>query len=758
MASPPSLVTLGLTLPDSRILCGIAGIGLTLVNIAIILPHLRQSILDSIHAPESAPAHEQSTQEQIDLSDGSNATQLVDLNVKSLTVASVSPCDRQHQSPPLTCSATVKSVCSVVTEPFGCLGVDSQVALHPILLPPAGKTDNDQILPQTYRSPDVDSSEEHVSSSRLLAQEGRGALHIPLPVPDSAEVAFFDTTDTNLSSRDLGEEYSVAVCEKYSVPEEHSTIELDGPIGIEQGAQLVIADLPTTPGRVVIGEDLTGMSMLVSHENAAPTSTNVTVRDHHNPMTEGTTPHFPYGFAARGDTVQSTRTEHSLVGGKEILAKRRPESLEFVPQSVIRRYPSVPTASAGHYFWHRGFTSGDDHQIRPTPPQILVHNPAMLLEGTTIRPRASCATLEGCASSLAEVHPKRRLMGPPGLIVEIATAQEPLKQGPVSLPPPLAVHELTPLRKYPTHRRRLGVLARAALRNRRSTARRRRNDTIDGSSTSDSDSELDSDSQYSSGSSTDERMLPRMLGADLIAAIDANSESELNLVGSRRATCTPLDVYEDFLVSEDSAADVSMIMHVSSNDDASNSEVRAPATFRSLTYEDIQQWASGVVQKCVRQVCRSRAPVEPLSPSQASDVCAERPSGSGISQCPLSGLHCRLGAAALAEIPAPKTKDLQMSLPLAPTSTPPSRKPLTSRNVRDIPEFVPRQRHVSVTTGRVEGCRRLSTRATVDVTRDVATKVIARMESQAGFDTRQRLVGMDEKRLVSGWRGTLRCA
>ncbi|KAH0827611.1 hypothetical protein J3R83DRAFT_4336 [Lanmaoa asiatica] len=254
--------------------------------------------------------------------------------------------------------------------------------------------------------------------------------------------------------------------------------------------------------------------------------------------------------------LQEEQEECIVVSQVIQLAKRRPESLEFVPQSVIRRYPSVPTASAGHYFWHRGFTSGDDHQIRPTPPQILVHNPAMLLEGTTIRPRASYATLEGCASSLAEVHPKRRLMGPPGLIVEIATAQEPLKQGPVSLPPPLAVHELTPLRKYPTHRRRLGVLARAALRNRRSTARRRRNDTIDGSSTSDSDSELDSDSQYSSGSSTDERMLPRMLGADLIAAIDANSESELNLVGSRRATCTPLDVYEDFLVSEDSAADV----------------------------------------------------------------------------------------------------------------------------------------------------------------------------------------------------------
>lgn len=321
-----------------------------------------------------------------------------------------------------------------------------------------------------------------------------------------------------------------------------------------------------------------------------------------------------------------------------------------------------------------------------------------------------------------------------------------------SLPEPPTVYSLIPLEKHATHERKLGILTRAAFRNCRSAARRRRNGGIDGFSASDSDSDCDSDSQYSSGSSADERMLPHMLGADLIAAIDANSEPELNLAGSRKITRLPLDMYEDFLVSEDSAADVSMIMHVSSHDDASDGDVRAPVTLRSLTYEDIQQWASGVVQKCVRQVCRSRVPAAPLSPSQASDVCAERPSGSGISQCPLSGLHCKLGAAALGQIPAQKTKEL-------PVSTPPTRKPLPVRNVRDIPEFVPRQRHVSVVTGPVDDPWEPGTRSIIDTTRDAASEVIARMESQAGFNTRQWLA--DEIRrasMVRSCQGAPRCA
>ena len=415
--------------------------------------------------------------------------------------------------------------------------------------------------------------------------------------------------------------------------------------------------------------------------------------------------------------------------------------------------------SVGHCFAHRAFSSGQNHQVPPAPLHIFVHNPEMLLEGT--RPRANYTTLEGHwrAACLTEVLPKGRSMGGHTFAIETASAQDPFKQGPASLPDPPAVHDLTPLRKYPTHKRRLGVLARAALRNRRSAASRRRNDGLDESSTSDSDSDFDSDSQHSSGSSADESMLPHMLGADLIAAIDANSESGLNLAGSRRTMRTPLDVYQDFLISEDSAADVSMIMRASSNDDASDSEVRPPATFRSLTYDDIQQWASGVVQKCVRQVCRSRIPAEPSSPSQVSDVCAERPSGSGVSQCPLSGLHCRLGAAALTEVPALRTKGLLVSD--LPTSIPPSRKLLPARNLRDIPEFVPRQRQVSMITGRVEVPRRLNAKSTIDVTRDAATQVIARMESQAAFNTRQWLVGTEERRMVStagGRQGMLRCA
>ena len=374
----------------------------------------------------------------------------------------------------------------------------------------------------------------------------------------------------------------------------------------------------------------------------------------------------------------------------------------------------------------------------------------MLLDDTRLR--ASHSIFEGyrCASFFTEAHPMRRTMG--GLVIETAPAQNPLEQGPASPPEVPMVHELTPLGKYPTHRRRLGVLARAALRDRRPTARRRAQDSDeDGSSTSDSGSDSESDSQHSSGSFGYGNMLPHMLGADLIAAIDANSESGLNLVGSRRALGTPLNIYEDLLVSEDSAADVSMIMHASSNDDASNSEVGVSANPCSLTNEDIQHWASGVVEKCVRQVCRSRIPAEPSSPSQASDVCAERPSGSGVSQCPLSGLHCKLGTPALT---APRIKELPVSLP--PTSALPSRKPLQARNLRDIPEFVPRQQ-VSMNTGRVVGPWRFA----ADVTREAATRVIARMENRAGFNSRQWLVGTEEKRMVNtagGRQGTLRCA
>lgn len=228
MASPPSLVMLGLTLPDSRILNGIASIGLTLANIADILPHLRQRILDNIHAHECALADEQSAQEQISSSDGSNSTPPIDLNVESPSHPPVSPCDREHQTPPLACSTTVRSACSAATEPLECLDVDSDIAPQTILLLPAGKTN--EIPPQIHRSPDVDSDEKHVISSHPLARGGRGPLHTPLPVPDAAEVTFFDTTDANLSNRDLREQCSVAPCEQHTAAEEHSTIEIHGPI------------------------------------------------------------------------------------------------------------------------------------------------------------------------------------------------------------------------------------------------------------------------------------------------------------------------------------------------------------------------------------------------------------------------------------------------------------------------------------------------------------------------------------------------
>ena len=345
-------------------------------------------------------------------------------------------------------------------------------------------------------------------------------------------------------------------------------------------------------------------------------------------------------------------------------------------------------------------------------------------------PRASYTTLPGHwnASSLNDAHPTWRSMGGETFIIKTAAVQDHLE---VSLPEPSMVHGTTSPKERPTDRRRLGVLARAALRDRRSAARRRRNDKGEGSSASDSDSDFDSDSECSSGSSAYESMLPLMLGADLIAAIDANSESGLNLAGSKKTMRAPLNVYEDFLISEDSVADVSIVMRVSSNGDTSDGGVKA--TFRALTYEDIQQWASGVVQKCARQVCRNRVSAGPPSPSQASDICAERPSGSGGSQCPFSGLHCKLGPATSTQAPASRTKELLMSLPV--TSILPHRKPLQIRNLRDIPEFVPRQRRLSTMTSR-RSTQAGFTRSTMDPTRDAATRVIARMESQAGFNAR----------------------
>lgn len=411
--------------------------------------------------------------------------------------------------------------------------------------------------------------------------------------------------------------------------------------------------------------------------------------------------------------------------------------------------------SAGRCFGHGSLSSGYDHQSIPVLPHTLVNSPIMLPSGPNPLDSYTAPELPRIGF-LPGVRPNKKLTGGRPLVLEIVPAQYSLVQGLASLEPP-TVHELATLKKYPTHKRRLGVLTRAALRNRRSAARRCRSNGIDGGSASDSDSDSDSDSQCSGASSTDESMLPHMLGADLIAAIDANSESELNLAGPGRTIRTPLGTYGDILVSADSVADVSMIMQVSSIGNASDGDVKAPVTLRSLTHEDIQQWAFGVVQKCVRQVCRGHATAEPLSPSQASDVCAERPSGSGTSQCPLSGLHCKLGASA--HVPASRTKELPVPLP--PTYILPTRKPLTIRNPRDIPEFVPRQRHASVTTGRVEGHSKPSTRPAIEVTRDAATEVIARLESQAGFNARQWFVGRDRTRSVSTARGlqsALRCA
>lgn len=189
VASPPFLVMLGLTLPDSRILNGIAGIGLTLANIANILPRLRQPML---HASEGALTHERNVPERTVLFvDESNATQSVDIKLDSPALALASPCDREYQCD----SATVKFVRSEVTEHLECLAVDSKT----VVLLPAWKVDDDQIPPQVHCSPDVD---KVISPNNPLMREGQRTLRIPLPAPN-AEVSFFNTTDASLSDRDL---------------------------------------------------------------------------------------------------------------------------------------------------------------------------------------------------------------------------------------------------------------------------------------------------------------------------------------------------------------------------------------------------------------------------------------------------------------------------------------------------------------------------------------------------------------------------
>lgn len=281
MASPPSLVMLGLTLPDSRILVGIAGIGLTLTNIAIILPYLRQPIPDSIRVGEGAPAHEQSTQEETGLSShAADVTQPVDLKMESPALAPASPYDEEHQNTSLPCSASAESVRSVVPEPLECLGAGSEVAPQAVLLlGPVGKTED--ITSEIHRSPDVDSSEKLVGFNRLLMREGRSPLQIPLPVPNATEVAFFDCTGTSSSIRDLDLGEESAACEQHTDPEEDYTIQDDGLIaikvricthvpsadangqqGFEQNDHSIVADLSNTSDYAELGEDLIDVELV----------------------------------------------------------------------------------------------------------------------------------------------------------------------------------------------------------------------------------------------------------------------------------------------------------------------------------------------------------------------------------------------------------------------------------------------------------------------------------------------------------------
>lgn len=235
MASPPSLVMFGLALPDSRILSGIASIGLTLANIAIILPHLRQPLLDSIR------------------------------NAQSPVPTLASSTDRECESLPLDSSTTLEPT---IAEPLECLDIDSKVASesYTTLVLSDDTTDDDQAPPQVHSFPDTDSHENLVGSNFPLAREGRSALHIPLPVPDEAEVAFFDSTELSLSSPDLQEKCTVAACGQL----EESTID----------------------------------------QHVAPTITTVIeVPDQRNPAVVDAISHLPDVVVASDDTVSSSQNE-----------------------------------------------------------------------------------------------------------------------------------------------------------------------------------------------------------------------------------------------------------------------------------------------------------------------------------------------------------------------------------------------------------------------------------------------------------------
>jgi hypothetical protein len=185
-----------------------------------------------------------------------------------------------------------------------------------------------------------------------------------------------------------------------------------------------------------------------------------------------------------------------------------------------------------------------------------------------------------------------------------AMKQEPVMEQELPLEEPGVEEELIVIRKPRPERvrprRRLGVLARAALRDRRATVPGYGSDETDNPLSTDTESESERDFQSSSEPWVDEDVLPETLVAKLVAAIDADGESEVDFLRSRK-TFPALDVDDYSSAYEDSVANLSLVAHGPSNIAISDAEIRVSSTSSPLNYEAIQQWVSGVAPQPNKQ-------------------------------------------------------------------------------------------------------------------------------------------------------------
>ncbi|KIJ65778.1 hypothetical protein HYDPIDRAFT_109785 [Hydnomerulius pinastri MD-312] len=356
---------------------------------------------------------------------------------------------------------------------------------------------------------------------------------------------------------------------------------------------------------------------------------------------------------------------------------RTPERLSFVPMSVVRRCPSVAVPSAGGHTDNGALRSAHDLGDRGRRP--VVEGRCAVLDERAARTSAWAASaarevrwrapfvrqsengfgegpVVGEGSAVEGEFVGEEELVEEGILEQPIIGEEPFEEeelvtekqtvmakGPILEDEPIE-EKKKELRRVRSIRspRRLGVLGRAALRDRR-RACRGGSDGSDNTLPSDSGSELDNDSHSASDASFDEDLSPKTLGSELVAALDADDGSEVDLQVYRKLPALSADESSESCVS---SGDVSLIAHGPSNIGVSDGEMKVSPTWSSLNYGDIRQWAARVSpypdkQDAVIEVrARARRPViaRPPSPSEASEACAERPSVPGISRCPLHGV------------------------------------------------------------------------------------------------------------------------